>query len=148
MTTRAKKVGNGRAVDPAEFVSALGDVDQLTQLLKRKPIDAKTLIALVAHLVAAETTKRQKFAANKKHEKTQTAKKFTIDFWHKKRCQYRFNKDFSIAAAAVVLQKYGVSVKAETIARDWLRGVPVSRSMTVKKGARAYVDGEYIGGSA
>ncbi len=147
MATQAKRAGSRRA-GLAEFVAAIDDVNQLAKVLESTPIDAKTLRALVAHCVNAATVNRQKAAANKKHAKNQEARVFAINVWHQKRYKYKTNKEFSEAAAQAVFKKFGVSVLGSTISRDWLRGVPPSRSMASKNGALAYVDGRFIGGKS
>jgi Mg/Co/Ni transporter MgtE len=147
VTEQAKTDGGGPPAHLAAILKSLRDESKLDILLRKSPLDAKTLIDLIAYLSASDKRTRQQAAANSKHAPNRAARKFVLKLWHSKRHLYKFNIEFSKDAAAAVLKKYQVSVKAETICRDWLRGIGESASMAQKNGAIAYVDGRYIKGT-
>lgn len=132
----------------AELIQLSTDIETaplLDILLKQRPIDAKSLRYLVSYLKSLANSQRQQDAANKKHIANKAARQWVQKFWHQDRSKYSTNIEFSTIAASKVVTKFKVSIKPETIARDWLRGVGESDSMKVIKHPRAYVDGKYIG---
>ena len=147
MATKAQKFIGDHSVYLAALTRAFADpraVDLLDELLTCQPMNARALIDLVKHFTVADHRRRQQDAANKKHASSREARVFVHRLWHAKRYKYPSNIEFSRVAAAQVLEKFGVDVKAETIARDWLNGIGESRSTAFRKDARAYVDGRFI----
>lgn len=144
MTNQTKKDVRGVPAHLSAILAALPNESRLEKLLLKSPISARTLMELAGYLLAADNRERQQSAANKKHLVSKTAREFVCKLWHKDRVRYKFNIEFSTAAASAVLKKFNFSVKPETISRDWLKGIEPSKSMRVESNAIAYVDGRYI----
>lgn len=116
-----------RSLTPEElqfFELALAErgLHALDHLLRARPLSAETLRQLVGHLVAADRQKRQSEAANAKHSTHQKARAWVCKHCEKNRRRYASKIAYATDASALVVAKFGISVKPTTIARDWLPG--------------------------
>lgn len=107
----------------SEIIEALPNKSKLDKLLSVSPLDAKMLMDLLAYSLTDDKRRRQQSASNKKHALNQKARGFVRDLWQKNRQLYKSNKDFADFAGTMVLKQFNVSVKSETISRDWLSGL-------------------------
>lgn len=140
--------GATASVYASELIGALsrgeGGQKSLQALLKIRPIDAEVLEALAGLLQAAALRQRQQSAANSKHHLTRKAKEFVSRMWAKNLSDRGTNKAFSENAAWRVFTKFGVEVKPETIARDWLKRFEKPKDQNFSPEVVAFVDGRSI----
>jgi hypothetical protein len=126
------------------ILQAIDDGDtskkKLSKLLQKTPMDAASLCELVRIVRDEENRHRQQQAANIRHSQTKVDKAFVLEYWDTSRNQFTTNIGFSRAA----VEKFKLSVKAETIARDWLKNFTTPHCLARQNNAIAYVNGRFF----
>ena len=129
MTKPKQNDGARSRTDAAYFGSVLGLIDAaspnlpaLQVLLDARPINARELCELVAALRKLDASNRQRQHAEKKHQKRRKAIEYARALWLLEPRKNGAKKAFSERISLVVLERFSIEAKPETIARDWLRG--------------------------
>jgi hypothetical protein len=116
-------------------------LEKLEALLVAKPLDARTLLQLADQLKAIGRSQRQQHAANQKHATNKEAKAYAIEQFAIHRGRFRSKAAFARYLVGKIKTKFKLTVKYETICRDWL---PSTTSVYVAGTAIAYSGGQYV----
>lgn len=95
--------------------------DELTKLISDAPIDASGVALLVYVAAQRGASERQSRAASAKNKE---ARNYVKSQWAKRQDLKEGKAAFARRFAEVVRKKFGATVTARTIARDWLANLP------------------------
>lgn len=138
---RPEKDASGRL---ASLIAAK-DVKALEELLAGCAITSAVLLHAVGILARSDNSMRQRSAANARHASVQKAKQWVNAHCETHRVRFPSKIKYAREASALVYVRFGVEVKPQTIARDWLpAGVCFGPEGGRRRGdAIAYVDGHF-----
>ena len=126
------------AADQLSDLLASRNATAIDGLLLSGLVSADVLLLAVDQFLKSERTRLQRAAANARHAKLKKAREWVNSHCDVHRVRFASKIKYAREASALVYRRFGVEVKPQTIARDWLpAGIVFGDDADCKEGGAA-----------